>query len=191
VVETEPAPSPKTIRTPDSASTLPLVPVPRCPGTFASADGSLWSARRSAGKTGPPRRVGLYRDNKGYYQAQIPQDGRRAVERVHRLIARAFLGECPPGNQVRHLDGNPANNNVSNLSYGTRLENREDAIRHGTCRIGVFGERAAGARLSALDVAFIRAWMALGFRCLVVAQVFGISACYANQIACGRRRRRG
>lgn len=51
---------------------------------------------------------------------------------VHRLIARAFLGECPPGEEVCHIDGDPRNNSVENLRYGTRNENVKDSVRHGT-----------------------------------------------------------
>ena len=51
---------------------------------------------------------------------------------IHQLAARAFLGPCPDGQEVRHLDGNPANNTVGNLTYGTRKENLADARSHGT-----------------------------------------------------------
>lgn len=50
---------------------------------------------------------------------------------VHRLVASAFLGPCPGGQEVRHLDGNPQNNAVTNLAYGTRTENILDVLRIG------------------------------------------------------------
>ena len=53
---------------------------------------------------------------------------------IHRLVAEVYMGACPPGMEVRHLDGNPANNNVSNLAYGTRSENVLDSVAHGTYR---------------------------------------------------------
>lgn len=52
--------------------------------------------------------------------------------RVHVLVAEAFLGPRPEGQHVRHLDGNPRNNAVVNLAYGTAAENQQDAIAHGT-----------------------------------------------------------
>lgn len=49
---------------------------------------------------------------------------------VHRIVAMAFLGptELP---LVRHIDGNPKNNNVDNLRFGTPFENARDRVRHG------------------------------------------------------------
>lgn len=51
---------------------------------------------------------------------------------LHKLIMEAFIGPCPDGLEVRHLDGNGTNNILSNLKYGTRTENVRDAIKHGT-----------------------------------------------------------
>lgn len=51
---------------------------------------------------------------------------------VHILVAEAFLGPRPEGQEIRHLDGNSLNNYASNLAYGTRSENILDAVRHGT-----------------------------------------------------------
>ena len=48
---------------------------------------------------------------------------------VHRLVARAFIGESDL--DVLHWDDNPANNHVSNLRYGTDRENWHDSVRNG------------------------------------------------------------
>merc|ERR1712118_98614 len=47
---------------------------------------------------------------------------------VHRLVARTFLGKPPSPMhcEVNHVDGNPKNNDVGNLTYVTRSED----IRH-------------------------------------------------------------
>ena len=68
----------------------------------------------------------------GYPTVRLRGDGRRVGKRVHRLVAESFLGPCPAGSEVRHLDGNPTNNQVENLAYGTRRANNLDAVRHGT-----------------------------------------------------------
>lgn len=52
--------------------------------------------------------------------------------KIHHLVALAFHGPRPEGTLVCHDDGNPANNQASNLKYGTASDNALDAIRHGT-----------------------------------------------------------
>ena len=51
---------------------------------------------------------------------------------VHQLVMEAFVGPRPAGMDTRHLDGNPENNALANLSYGTPSENARDRRRHGT-----------------------------------------------------------
>lgn len=68
--------------------------------------------------------------------------GRGNSQCVHKLVLLAFVGAAPRGHECRHLDGDPANNNISNLQWGTRSENIQDAVRHGTW---MTPERLAGA----------------------------------------------
>jgi hypothetical protein len=59
---------------------------------------------------------------------------RRDTHYVHRLVLFAFVGAPPISTQrmeVRHLDGNPANNMLGNLVWGTVAENRADRRRLG------------------------------------------------------------
>lgn len=56
----------------------------------------------------------------------------RKNQKVHRLVLMAFVGKCPDNMQCRHLDGNPSNNNLGNLKWGTPQENGQDMVRHGT-----------------------------------------------------------
>lgn len=51
---------------------------------------------------------------------------------VHRLILETFIGPCLLGMECRHLDGNPRNNRLANLCWGTKSENIQDRIIHGT-----------------------------------------------------------
>lgn len=50
---------------------------------------------------------------------------------VHKLVAKAFLAPKAKGQQMRHLDGNKYNNDVSNLIWGTAKENAADREKHG------------------------------------------------------------
>jgi HNH endonuclease/NUMOD4 motif len=57
--------------------------------------------------------------------------------RVHRLVGEAFLGPRPDKHETRHLDDNRANNNLTNLVYGTSKENSQDSIRNGGTLFGL------------------------------------------------------
>lgn len=51
---------------------------------------------------------------------------------IHQLVLEAFVGPRPLGHITRHLNGNPADNRLENLVWGTHSENNYDAVRHGT-----------------------------------------------------------
>lgn len=51
---------------------------------------------------------------------------------IHHLVLRAFGFERPEGAVCRHLDGDPTNNSLSNLTWGTPRENYDDGIKHGS-----------------------------------------------------------
>lgn len=68
---------------------------------------------------------------RGYYEVTLSKKGIKKGHNVHSLVALAFIGERPLGKEVCHWDGDRLNNHVSNLRYGTRLENVRDCIRHG------------------------------------------------------------
>jgi len=53
---------------------------------------------------------------------------------VHRIVARAFIGEPEAGQEVCHNNGIPNDNRVVNLRWGTHSENMYDAVRHGVNR---------------------------------------------------------
>jgi HNH endonuclease/NUMOD4 motif len=101
-------------------------PVPDYEGLYeVSSKGLVWSLYRhivlkpSLGTNGRLH-VGLYKD------------GKRTTVYVHQIVAGAFHGKCPPGQEVRHWDGNRLHNAADNLVYGTRGQNALDSVRHGT-----------------------------------------------------------
>lgn len=94
-------------------------------------------------KTGKPLAGTITED--GYVRFCLTgPNGRHWNVTAHALVMRAFVGPCPDGQQVRHLDGDPTNNRWApgseeetkalggNLIYGTPVENCEDRDeRHG------------------------------------------------------------
>ena len=70
----------------------------------------------------------------GYRSVQLYPDGARPVQRtVHSLVAEVFHGPKPSEHhEVRHLNGNRLDCRATNLQWGTRSENMQDAVSHGT-----------------------------------------------------------
>lgn len=126
-------------------------------GYQISVNGEVRSVDREVMSKGAkrPRRLSgrvlkQFKNSEGYMQVSL---GRSGYARVHKLVAETFLGACPDGQLVRHLDGNPSNNHLTNLAYGTPRENYEDSIKHG---IAKFGEDHHTAKISDAAVGRIR-----------------------------------
>lgn len=67
----------------------------------------------------------------GYPMVTLCQDAQVVHRKVHRLVALAFLGPVPDGQEVRHKDGDCGNPQARNLCYGTRADNTLDMVAHG------------------------------------------------------------
>ena len=121
----------------------------------------------------------------GHYARVTLYDGEtRHHEEVHRLVAAAFLGPCPSGQEVRHLDGDKYNNAASNLAYGTRAENIGDKIAPGTVPMG---ELVACANLTEAEGAQIRKRRAAGETGNSLAKEFGVGPAQISRIVRGLR----
>jgi hypothetical protein len=64
----------------------------------------------------------------GYSIVRLVSD-RKKTFYVHRLVMAAFVGECPPGQEVNHINGQRSDNRLSNLEYVTRSENNLHAYQ--------------------------------------------------------------
>jgi hypothetical protein len=64
---------------------------------------------------------------------------------LHRLVLEAFVGPCPDGFQCRHKNGNPTDNRLANLCWGTPTENQRDRVKHGT---NTRGEKSPAHKLT-------------------------------------------
>jgi hypothetical protein len=110
------------------------LPVVGYEGLYAVSDwGRVRSFRRSGrGQLLKPHTI----PGAGYQRVTLSRPGEPRRERkyatIHQLVMLTFVGPRPEGLEVCHWDGDPANNQLSNLRYGTRSANREDARRHGT-----------------------------------------------------------
>lgn len=150
-----------------------------------SSDGSVFSKAWHKGHADSwrqlkPAKAGSYRQ---YMYVGIAKKRRIGV---HQLVAAMFIGPCPPGQEVRHLNGDSSNNHVGNLAYGTRKTNMEDAIRHGRTGKGIKNARAI---LSEEDVLLIRQQHKSGKTQTEIAREAGISIECVSQVV--RRTRWG
>lgn len=66
-----------------------------------------------------------------YRKVNLKVGGTQSVRSVHGLVAEAFSGPRPDGQEVRHLNGNPTDNRAANLAYGTHSQNICDAVQMG------------------------------------------------------------
>ena len=68
----------------------------------------------------------------GYQRVKICIPGEKyRMWFIHELVMLAFVGPKPEGMDTRHLNGDPQDNRLVNLAYGTRRENIDDKVRHG------------------------------------------------------------
>jgi hypothetical protein len=135
-------------------STVTYKDIPGFPGYRVGDDGSVWSCRVS----GHWRRLSPTTDKsrsegRNYPYLNIRRGGKPATFKVHHLVLLAFVGPRPKGAECRHLDGNPLNNRIQNLRWGTATENAADRMSHGRVRTG---ESHGGAKLTELEVKAIR-----------------------------------
>lgn len=131
-------------------------------GYEISNDGQVKTWRPCQAQPEIPRIRKIQVNKLGYCSLRLYRDdGRQITVEVHPLVARAFIGPRPPGLVIRHLNGNPSDNRVENLRYGTYSENMQDAVRHGTLR-PAHGEAAHSAKLTEADVIQIRSLQATG-----------------------------
>lgn len=61
----------------------------------------------------------------------VKRDGSRHLTSPHRLVAWTFLPNPANLREVNHIDGNPQNNDVSNLEWVSSSENKHHAVRMG------------------------------------------------------------
>lgn len=70
-----------------------------------------------------------WQDNLGYLKIDLRQ---KRTCLVHRLVMLTFVGECPKGKEVDHINTNRQDNRLQNLRYVTHKENgnNKNTIKH-------------------------------------------------------------
>ena len=108
-------------------------------GKVRSVDRTLGNGRRQPGQE---LSIGL--STRGYPKTTLRRDdGKPVTIEVHALQMLAFVGECPPGQQVRHYNDVPTDNRWApggaancghgkpgNLVHGTPKDQWDDKLRN-------------------------------------------------------------
>ena len=106
----------------------------------------------------------------GYQLLVFSVPGSKHVGRyVHRMVMETFVGPCPEGKEVSHLNGDNSDNRLENLVYETRKENCARKVSHNT---DFGGARNPAAKLTAEQVLEIRESSAAE---PVLARQYGVS----------------
>ena len=65
-------------------------------------------------------------DSHGYYIVNLYKNGKVKTQRVHQLVAKAFLDNFDDKLCVDHIDNDHQNNNINNLRFATHTENNRN-----------------------------------------------------------------
>lgn len=97
-------------------------------------DGRVWSKPKRCSPMGRWLKKRL--TARGHLYVNLTRGGKPHSKYVHRLVLETYVGTCPEGMECRHLNGDPTDNRVENLAWGTHKENMHDRDRHGTTSRG-------------------------------------------------------
>ncbi len=67
----------------------------------------------------------------GYLHVNLWKEGKSRSCKIHQLVLEAFGFHREEGQVCRHLNGDPTDNRLANLRWGTMRENAVDMVRHG------------------------------------------------------------
>lgn len=136
--------------------------------------------------TWPGRILAPLRLKNGYLGIHPVVAGKNVQMYVHRLVAEAFIGPCPAGAEVNHIDGDKANPAAANLEYVTHAENAAHAVRLG---LSPSGDRHPGSKVTDEQVREIRSASSAGARGCDLSARYGISPATVSEIVHGKKRR--
>src|SRR5690625_2328955 len=120
------------------------------------------------------------RKDGAYPSVSLPKDnGKYSSCAIHRLVMLAFVGPCPDGYQVAHLNGDPSDNRLTNLKYVTPKENNSHKIGHGTHN---GGESNHQSTLQGWQVAEIKYLATKSVPQGKIARLFDISHKHVNAV---------
>jgi hypothetical protein len=163
------------------------------PGYQAGTDGSVWCCLvlgRIQGRRGKWRQLKPTLGRRsGYLHVDLRRPGqgssreRRVNKRVHHFILETFLGPPPIVMECRHKNGIRTDNRLDNLLWGTRSDNMQDAVHHGTIKRGVKQE---SSKLDDEKIRAILLRLRRGETQKAISDDFGVSNSIISEINSGK-----
>jgi hypothetical protein len=163
----------------------------------AATDGKIWSHPKTVTvgiNGGSYQRPGQWltqtppTKRTKHLRVYLARNGKKTPFLVHRLIALTFIPNPESLPIINHIDGNPANNNVSNLEWCSYRHNAVHAYNSGlTLLPNQRGENNSNSTLTEATVIEMRNAFDGGLSSAAVARQFGIQPKTAYDAIHGRR----
>lgn len=153
-------------------------------GYWIDTDGIVWSQRwrrtRSYCVLAEKRTLKPCIQWSGHLNVNLRIDGRYERRSVHRLVAQAFIPNCDNKPCACHINGNPQDNKVENLYWGTKKENTADMKKHG---VMVVGEKLPQSKLNPRKIKLIRLlYSFFEWKQTRIAKLFGVHSSDISRI---------
>ena len=154
-------------------------PIPGYEGVYSAS--SLGRIRRE-----PYIMAASPRNRWGYRLVGLRNNGKGSGYTVHRLVAKAFLGELPKRYNCHHKDGDKENNTLSNLEYITVDRHAKLTLQMGQRNPppGLRGEASPKSKLT--DVQRLEIIQSTE-RCCALAERYRVHNSTISRIKNGRR----
>jgi hypothetical protein len=98
---------------------------------FVTDDGRVFSTNYHLKNITKELKFDYSGKSKKYRRVTLSKDNKTKRFLVHRLVAEYFIDKKEGKNQINHIDGNPDNNNASNLEWVSQSENMKHAFKTG------------------------------------------------------------
>ncbi|WKV24073.1 HNH homing endonuclease [Bacillus phage PSYJ-YH] len=116
------------------------------------------------------------KDKYGYMRLSLNRDGTSHTQKVHRIVAKAFIPNPENKPQVNHISGIKNENKVSNLEWVTNSENILHAYSLGLLNTSpTTGEKHGLSKLTEKEVLLIREMSSQGTGSRELSKTFKIS----------------
>lgn len=125
-----------------------------------------------------------YIGSTGYYMVSFSYNNKSKPQRVHRLLASAFIPNINNYKCINHIDGNKLNNDLDNLEWCNHKQNMNHAFKTGL--VNNKGEKNGMNILQEEQVIEIKKLLKTGLSQQKIAEKFNVSRSCILSINIGR-----